>query len=313
MSQDRTLVNAIKVQFARKSTAALQAIKQAGDHDRWSAEAVLAAGELLEERRTGVAREPDVPDDTEDDLPEYEYDPDLLLLGLFAGAGAIVLPHIIRRVEAVKRPDLPAPFGPKMAWVAVATTDTAAVANALGLRRFTEASWGDGIEAAHRGSVFVTPPVGDWTLVVGTSLFHPPDRTAEGVGALLEAVSRQFEEAQYFGSLNEAGLFVWGQSRQGKVLRGYGWLGAQQQELWNVGTPTEEETALGFRFGVGQAPLVEAAEGSEPTPFSEDDLFQLAARWSVDPMTLDVEFAEPVSGLLGQFPSATSFERRRLA
>jgi len=312
VSQDRTLVNAIKAQFARKSTAAIQVISQAVNHDRWSVEAVLAAGELLEERRAGVAYEPDEPDDTEYVPREDDHDPELALLGVLFGLVEIAPMRLIRRIQATGLADSPVPFGPNMAWLAISGHDTEAVVNTLGLRKLAQASWEQGVEAAHRGSVFVTPPVGDWTLVLGTPLFHPPDRTAEGLEMLLETLSRQFEEVQYLASLKDAGLFVWGQARQGKVLRGYGWLGAQQRELWNVGKPTAEELLLGFRFGAGIAPVVESAEGSEPTAISEEDLFQLASRWSVDPMTLSVEFAEPVSGLLGQFPSGTTFERRRL-
>jgi len=68
------------------------------------------------------------------------------------------------------------PFGPRTAWLALDTTDTEAVATALGLREVQAATWAEGIDAASRASVFVTPPLGDWTLAVGVVLFPPTGR-----------------------------------------------------------------------------------------------------------------------------------------
>src|SRR5207249_2093071 len=143
----------------------------------------------------------------------------------------LVLPYYRRR----ERPDLPVPFGPKMAWLAMETTDTAAAATALGLRQATHASWGQGIEAAHHGSVFVTAPVGDWILAVGTPLFQAPDGTAAALKPLLEQLGRQFTDAQYFCNHRDVGLYVWARARRGRLVRGYGWLGAQGCTLWEEG------------------------------------------------------------------------------
>jgi hypothetical protein len=298
MSHDRQLIDAIKIHFARRSTAQLQAIAGGKDGDRWSPEAAVAAREVLQDRLTGLAQEPQMPE--EDDLPEYHYEPEHGELAVLAGlfTGFIVIPYY-RRSE---RPDLPVPFGRKMAWLAMETTDTDAAATVLGLRQATHASWGQGIEAAHHGSVFVTPPVGDWTLAVGTPLFQAPDRTAAAVKPLLEQLGRQFKDVQYFCNHRDIELHVWALARRGRLVRGYGWLGAQGRMLWEEGTPTKEERDLGFRFGAGQPPQVDQGDGKDLVPFSEDALFQLACYWSIDPTALDKEFREPVSGLLGTIP-----------
>lgn len=303
MTPDRQLVDTIKTRFVRKSSAQLQAISQTEDHAFWSPEATVAAEEILRDRRAGRAHEPEVPD--EDDLPEcYDEDDEQVVAVAPAGLspGVLVVPYT-RRMEHMEDPDLPVPFGQSMAWLAMATTDTEEAAKVLGLRHATPASWGDGIEAAHQGFVFVTPPVGDWTLAVGTPLFQTPDGTATAVSSLLEKLGRHFEEVQFYCNHPEVELFVWGRASGGQVVRGFGWLGAQQRVLWDVGTLTDEERELGFRFAAGQPPRIEVGEAAEMTPFTEESLFQLACYWSIDPMTLDVEFQEPVPGLLGKFGS----------
>ena len=300
MSDNRQLVDAIKTRFARRSTAQLELVAGGTQPQRWSAEAVTAARETLAERRSGDAQEPETPE--EDELPEYHYEPDDLALGVLSGllTGHLEVPYH-QRVEV---PDYPVPFGHKMAWLVLATTDTRAVATALRLQGGREATWGDGVEAAHRGSVFITPPVGDWTLVVGTPLFQMPERTAAVLKPLLERLGRQFDDAQYLCNHLDADLYVWARAQRGTLVRGYGWLGAQSRTLWDEGAPTDEERDLGFQFASAEPPKVNPGDGSDPLPFAEDNLFQLATYWSIDPTSLDVEYHEPQSGLLGRISLA---------
>jgi hypothetical protein len=299
MSRDRQLIDAIKTHFTRRSMAQLQAIARGDAGDRWSPEAVMAAGEVIRDRLAGHAQEPPTPAE-DDEPPEFHYEPEQVALGVLAGlmTGYLVVPHY-RRVE-VPDLDLPVPFGPRMAWLAVDAADTDAVAKALGLWKPPPATWRDGIEAAHHGSVFITPPVGDWTLVVGSPLFVAPDRTATAVRSLLERFGRHFPDVQYFCNHPDVRLYAWARATEGRLVRGYGWLGAQSRILWEEGTPTPHEDGLGFRFAAGQPPRVDPNDGGDPTPFSEDGLFQLASCWSVDPTTLDCEFLEPMPGLLGK-------------
>ncbi len=307
MSHDLRLIDAIKANFARKSVAQLREIAGETDRDRWSPDAVAAANEVLQDRLAGRALEPDAPE-ADEEPSEFIYEPDAVELGVLAGLlmGVVIVPYR-RRVEA---PDLPVPFGRKMAWLSLATTDTAAVAAALPLRDATEATWGDGVEAAHAGAVYVTPPVGEWTLVAGTPLFQTPE-TAEGiVRPLLERLSRQFGEVQYFCHHDGVGLSVWARALEGRLLRGYGWLGARNLTLWEAGTATDEEAALGFRFDPGQPPQVEEGETGDLAPFPEDGVLQLAHLWSIDPTSLDEYLKEPGSGLLGTLTPAATAPRR---
>lgn len=183
--------------------------------------------------------------------------------------------------------DHPVPFGPESAWLALDTTDTAAVARALGLRNARPASWADGVAAAGRSAVFVTPPLGEWTLAVSTRLI-PPSRTAEFVTILLERMGQQFADAQYFCTSAGMGLHVWARCRGGRLVRGY----AAGQ--WNVGPPTEEERELGLSDEAGGG-----GRAADQELTDEERVLLLASFWSIDPSTLDEHFKEPVMGLLG--------------
>jgi hypothetical protein len=297
MSLDRDLVDTIKASFARKSSAQLQEIVQANDPERWSPEAAAAAGEVLRERALGRAEEPEVAEE-EPEPPPYHYEPGELALGLLTGlltGGRLIIIPYHRRVDP---PDLPVRFGPNMAWVALDTTDTEAVATALGMREARPATWKTGIDAAYQSSVFVTPPLGDWTLAAGIAFF-PPDRPEAFVKALLELLSARFGEAQYFCTHRGVELHLWARARQGQVVRGFGWLGEKRLTLWDEEKPTKAERDLGIRLIDERISAVkQAGDADTPLP-SEEAVMRLASLWSIDPTSLDEQMREPVTGLLG--------------
>jgi len=307
MSHDRHLIDSIKMNFARKSSAQLQEIVQASNPERWSEEALVAADEVLQERAAGRAGEPPVGE--EESLPRYHYEPNEVAAGLLCGllTGYVIIPYY-----KVVYPDLPIPFGPKMAWLAVETTDTEAVAAVLGLREAQPATWGEGIDGAYRSSIFVTPPLADWTLVVGTSLF-PTNRLERFIKPFLERLSQEFGEAQYFCSYQDVHMHIWARARNGRLVRGYGWVGDMSVAggigdndkgltFWNEGPPTREERDLRFRFVDGQAAVIERGRSQDPVLPDEACVMQLAALWSIDPTSLDQEFKEPLPGVLGKLP-----------
>jgi hypothetical protein len=123
-------------------------------------------------------------------------------------------------------------------------------------------------------------------LALGTALF-PPDRAEAFVKPLLERLSRQFGEAQYFCTHQDFELHIWARARQGRLVRGYGWLGQKCLTLWDEGRQTREERDLGFRCFDGGPPVVEQGPDKSVTPPDEGNVLQLASLWSVDPTTLD--------------------------
>jgi hypothetical protein len=294
MSHDRHLIDTIKGHFARKSLVQLQEIVRANDQERWSPEAVVAAGEVLRDRLAGHAQEPQVAEEERPPPPLSVPDPfslGLIGLGILSGLGGFAIIPVYRPdYSGGTDPDLPVPFGSKAAWLALDTRDTQAVAAALELRDARTATWAEGVRAAYQSSIYVTPPLADWTLVVGTALF-PPDRVETFTKPLLERLSRQFDYVQYFCTHREFELHVWACARQGRLVRGYGWLGAKGLTLWNEGAQTREERVLGLSFSDGPSPT-----GALP---DEDSVMQLANLWSIDPTSLNEDCKEPSMGLLG--------------
>jgi hypothetical protein len=302
MSHDRDLIDTIKANFARKSSAQLEEIVRANDPERWSPEAIVAADEVLQDRRAGLAEEPTVPEEEPPAPPPHFETYSLAVAGLAAFGlltGHIIMPLPRREYAGSADPDLPVPFGPKMAWLALDTTDTEAVATALGLQETKAATWAEGINAAHQSSIFVTPPLADWTLAVGAALF-PPDPVGPFAKPLLEHLSRQFGDAQYFCTHADVELYIWARARKGRLVRGYGWLGKKGLTLWDEGAPTKEERDLGFRFFGERSITVEPAQNKNGALPDEGGVMQLAFLWSIDPTTLDQQFKEPVMGLLGE-------------
>ena len=325
MSQDRDLIDNIKMNFARKSSAQLQEILRADNPERWSAEAMAAANELFKDRLAGLAEEPQVAEEEPAPSP-YSYVPEEMALGVLAGllTGFLVIPYYKRtvRIPTGRCPSALALRG------LLDTTDTGAVAEALGLSGLRDATWRVGVEAAYQKFAFVTPPLGDWTLVVSTVLF-PPDRVEGFVKPLLERLSRQFGDAQYFCTQQDIELHAWARARKGQLGRGYGWLGQASLTLWDEGAPTKEERDLGFpffnptsicespkqeskqernrggAFMKGPLPVVKRSDGGareDLTVPDENCVMQLALLWSIDPTTLDEAYKEPAMGLLGRVP-----------
>src|SRR5262245_51307764 len=123
MSRDRELIDTIKWRFERKSSDQLRQIALASAGGDWSDEAVAAAVEVLRDRAAGLAREPVTPEDDSPPPPGVHFEPAQVALGLLTGlvTGVFIIPYY-RRTEWVD-PDLPIPFGPRMAWLAVDSTD----------------------------------------------------------------------------------------------------------------------------------------------------------------------------------------------
>jgi hypothetical protein len=299
MRLDRRLIDTIKKHFAGKSSAQLQEIVRAGDRDRWSEEAFVAAREVLLDRSAGRAQAPEVPVEDPPPPPAGGALDSLLVLATACAAGLMGGGIVLDLAEHHPDPDQPVPFGTDVAWLAVESTDTRAVAVGLGLRGAREATWGEGVAAARRSLVFVTPPVGDWTLAVSAALF-PPRRSGEFIKPLLERLSRRFGDAQYYCTHGGAGLYAWARCRSGRLVRGYGWLGRDGLALWDEGALTREERGLGLGFQGELPPAAEQGGEAGVTPPEEGDVLQLASYWSVDPTTLDEHFKEPVMGLLGR-------------
>src|SRR5262249_48255445 len=145
MTPDRILIDTIKETFTDYASTLLQEIAQSHDHERWSREAVVAAREILADRAAGGAREPLLPQEPEP-APPPAPGPSTLgisfgLMAFTALTGGLPIPRFTVREVDESTLDQPIPFGSRVAWLAVETTDTEGVAAALGLKDARPATW----------------------------------------------------------------------------------------------------------------------------------------------------------------------------
>ena len=110
------------------------------------------------------------------------------------------------------RPEI---FDSPCRWIAVRTTEPRAVQKALRLANPTICTWAEGFAEARDRRLFITPPIGDWVLVVGPGLPDPADDVDECFH-LLTDLSRQLGLVQFFACNRAVGHHAWA-SRIGAV------------------------------------------------------------------------------------------------
>ena len=116
-------------------------IKSVGPWKRlWPLTKVLLDREAGQSQEPLVARQPEPPPPPYTDPANLAYLFGVMALG--AAAGFVVIPTMrVRQDDDPSNADQPVPFGPRMAWLALDTTDTEAVGAALGLRGMRAATW----------------------------------------------------------------------------------------------------------------------------------------------------------------------------
>ncbi|MEW9702679.1 hypothetical protein [Paenibacillus sp. SI8] len=203
-----------------------------------------------------------------------------------------------------KSPNFPIFFGYKSSWLAVRTNDTQALLSELNLIDVRQAEWETGLECANQKEIFVTSPIGEWTLVIGTRLLEADNQAiTERITPLLLRLSRQFGEACYFGNQRIVGYYAWAKAVNGELIRAYAYLGESGETLWNEGIQTVEETELGFHFFDSKS-----IDAQNPTYWEREDLsfpdeesvLAIASRWSIDTSALGDERNPSGLGVLGQ-------------
>jgi hypothetical protein len=214
-------------------------------------------------------------------------------------------------------PDKPAPFGYKMAWLAVRSRDTQAVITALGVVDPQPSNWNSGIgtvydEQLGESRVFISPPVNGWTFVVGLPLPYASGRGfVDKLTPLLLGLGRQFIEVQYFFTYPLIDHFAWARVINGRLVRHFA-IG-DEGVIVSKGKTSQEERALGLKlFELRGVRGRKGDAGGElilhPT---EDHVLRLAQRWSIDPTRLEAMEAEPQTGFIALAPTSWRTERMR--
>lgn len=197
------------------------------------------------------------------------------------------------------RPDAPQPFGRDAIWLALRSDSPCAVAHALRLAGVQAANWASGLQAASApgDSVFVTPGIKGWVLVTGALPYPGGSRASDQAGRLLRALSRQFDEVQYFGNHRGIAWHGWARYRQGRLSRAFACVESEGHKIWDAGTPTAAEWP-------GMPAWPAADDGHRPAFWHEQRTRQVAARWSLDPQNLHHLDLRASRGWVGRLPQA---------
>lgn len=187
----------------------------------------------------------------------------------------------------------PAPFGYKMAWMAVKCGKLDDLVSFLELKDRRPVSWKDGIDLAYDENaklVFLTPPIQGWIFVVGWGAAAIAD--AEPVKSFyntLDLLSDRFGDAQAFATHRVIEYHLWMQAQSGHVVRSFAYAGETGKLLDNMGPLTEAEHALTFF----NRPQDQWSPG-------EEDVMTVAGRWSLDPTKLTNESGPEELGIVAR-------------
>ena len=243
-----------------------------------------------------------------------------LIASTLAVIAFVVAPQLIqKRVIFSAEPDLPKSFGYDMAWLAIKSDDSNAVAEALQLTKLVPANWDAGIGTIYDTRlgdmyVFVTPPVKGWTFVAGVPLPLPVGRSfVDKLTPMLARLSSTFRDVQYFASYPDIDLFAWARLERGRMVRAFA-IG-DDGVIWDRGRLTAEEKALGLKLfelrGIrGRKGDAGGAIILHPT---DEQVLQLARSWSIDTGRLAKLDIAPAHGFIAYAPSQWRTERVRKA
>ncbi len=174
-------------------------------------------------------------------------------------------------------------FGSNITWLAIAHTSPHKIVDQLELLDVREADFVEGLAAAREWTernVFVTPPIGHWVLMVGVHVPMTRD-------FLFSVSARLVATVQGFATHRLSDAHAWGEVSGGEILRFFSY--AELDVLHDEGERTRAEVELGLGRPLTGEPTAEeldAVEFAPPLP-TEEDVWALAERWSINPTTLD--------------------------
>ena len=182
-------------------------------------------------------------------------------------------------------------------WLAIQGVTPEALVNALKLQNLNECTWTDGLASTGQERVFISPRIGNWTLVMGDGLPDPAN-DVDTTFRFLARLSRELGHVQYFSANRALGFHAWAKLYQGEVVRAFAWAG---QTIWNQGQMSSAELKLGATCH--QYLEDENLSWQEQQEISADNIDlipALSARWSIDPSAIDARKISPYPGLTGE-------------
>ena len=184
---------------------------------------------------------------------------------------------------------VPMPLPMPVRWLAVRSSNTHLLREALRLPPGDGPSWSEALARARERALFVSPPWRGWTLVVGAAL-PDPGSDIDHLFRFLGRLSHTIGEVQFFAADRVLHHHAWAWWRDGTVVRAYAWAG---ETLWNQGERSLDERLLGLTcHDYGEAADGEAVRGGPPEQQNTDRVTLLARRWSLDPAEASAHFLE---------------------
>lgn len=184
--------------------------------------------------------------------------------------------------------DVPIDFGYKSIWVAVKTNQKSRLAEIINLKQIRNANWESGLEMAYNEGVFITPLIGEWTLITGWGLpkGDSPENIA-GLEDLLNTLSAEFGEAQFFGTHRIVEFQSWMKSINGKMVRVYTYVGESMETIKVLGIPTKVEVGLKLFNSLSEEAQNEDYFEREDLIYADEELvMKIAEHWSINPSKL---------------------------
>src|SRR5687768_4787416 len=117
-----------------------------------------------------------------------------------------------------ERSSLPLPT----AWLTIRSTNSGAILKALHLHNAIPCSWAEGLVSAGENNLFVSVPIGAWTLVVGRGL-PDPCQDIDKCYHFLSRLSLALGHVEFFWRNPALNGHAWAQVECGQVIRGYAW------------------------------------------------------------------------------------------
>ena len=196
----------------------------------------------------------------------------------------------------LRSPGQPVDLPPR--WVAIRSNDPAEVQAALKLANPTPCLLAEGLTAAGELAVFVSPPIHGWILVTGSEVPDPAD-DVDACFVWLRELSVQLGEVQFFAANLALNHHAWARLLSGDVFRAYAWAG---ETLWTQGELTRAELDLKIEcLTYGENSTSDFLTGHDPRLTNAEKVPLLAARWSIDPTSIDVSRRWPKAGITGRF------------
>ena len=190
--------------------------------------------------------------------------------------------------KILTKQDQPIDFGYKIVWIAVKTDEKSKLLKILKLKNSKPSNWKSGIENAYENSVFITPQIGEWTLAVGMGLpFGDSQESIEKLEKVLNKLSSEFGEAQFFGTHRIVEYHNWMKSVNGKMEIVYSYVGESMENIKVYGKPTEPESKLNLFNSLSEEAKSDEYYNREDLDYADEELvMKIAENWSINPTKL---------------------------